>query len=386
MTSTTERPTRRPRRRCPAAAATAAGLRYVTAESLSIRRQRAGRGFRYVDVDGQPVRDPRALRRIAALAIPPAWTEVRVCSIPHGHLQAIGRDAKGRRQYRYHPRWRAVRDETKYGRMLAFGEALPRIRRQVEGDLALPGLSRQKVLATAIRLLETTFIRVGNEEYRRLNGSFGLTTLRDRHVDVDGAALRFQFRGKGGKPHVVEVVDRRLARVVKRCQALPGQELFQYVDAAGQRHSLDSADVNEYLQQITGQAFTSKDFRTWAGTVLALLTLQRCGAAPSLTQARRRVSQAIHEVALRLGNTPAVCRKCYVHPAVIEAYLDGSLARALSAATDAQTGDLGPELLPEERLALAFLRRLPPVDERDTRRTPQRRAQGRRRTKARAGR
>jgi DNA topoisomerase-1 len=333
-----------------------AGLRYVTDADPGIKRKRAGKGFCYTGIDGRPIRDPKELRRIRALAIPPAWTEVWICSIPHGHLQASGRDAKGRKQHRYHPRWREVRDETKYGRLLAFGEALPLIRKQVERDLALPGLPRPKVLATVIRLLETTFIRVGNQEYTRLNHSFGLTTMRDRHVDIAGATLRFQFRGKGGKEHTVEVTDRRLARIVKRCQDIPGQELFQYLDAEGQRHSIDSADVNDYLRQITGQEFTSKDFRTWAGTVLAVLALQECGASESPRQAKGQVVQAVTHVAARLGNTPAICRKCYVHPAVIEAYVAGSLLQTLNTLAQQDTADSGDGLLPAERIVLAFLR------------------------------
>jgi DNA topoisomerase I len=343
------------------ASATAAGLRYVTDTGPGIKRQRAGRGFRYIGLDTRPIRDPKELHRITVLAIPPAWTEVWICPIHHGHLQATGRDAKGRKQHRYHPRWREVRDEAKYGRMLAFGEALPLIRKQIDHDLALPGLPRPKMLATVIRLLEMTFIRVGNEEYTRLNHSFGLTTMRDRHVDIEGATLRFQFRGKGGKEHSVEVADRRLARILKRCQELPGQELFQYLDAEGQRHSIDSADVNDYLRQITGEEFTSKNFRTWAGTLLAMLALRECGACASPMQAKRQVGQAIREVAARLGNTPAICRKCYVHPAIIETYLAGSLLQTLDTLAEQGAADACHGLLPEEHVVLAFLRQLPPV-------------------------
>ena len=314
----------------PPTAAKVAGLRYVMDDGPGIRRQRAGRGFRYIGPDDKPIRDPQELQRIQALAIPPAWTAVWICPIPHGHLQATGRDEKGRKQYRYHPRWREVRDETKFTQMLAFGAALPLIRKQVERDLALPGLPRPKVLATVIRLLETTLIRVGNEEYRRFNHSFGLTTLRDRHVDFSGATVRFHFRGKSGKMHTVEVTNRRLSRIVKRCQDLPGQELLQYLDDEGQRRPIDSVDVNEYLRQITGQDFTTKDFRTWAGTVLAAQTLRECGICSSATQAKRQIAQAIKAVAARLGNTPAVCRKCYVYPTIVEAYQAGSLLQTLS--------------------------------------------------------
>jgi DNA topoisomerase-1 len=344
----------------PSKAAQTARLRYVSDDSPGISRKRAGRGFSYRGPDGRPIRDPQALRRIRALAIPPAWTEVWICPLPHGHLQAIGRDAKGRKQYRYHPRWREVRDATKYGQLLAFGEALPLIRKQVERDLALPGLPCPKVLATVIRLLEATLIRVGNDEYQRFNRSFGLTTLRDRHVDVEGATLRFQFRGKSGKEHIVEVTDRRLARIVKRCQDIPGQELFQYLDADGQRHPIDSADVNEYLRQITGQEFTTKDFRTWAGTVLALLELRACDICTSMTQAKRQIVQAMHRVAARLGNTPAICRKCYVHPAILEAYLAGSLLQTLHTLAELGSDRLRSGLSPEEQLVLAFLRHTAP--------------------------
>jgi DNA topoisomerase-1 len=305
--------------------------------------------------DGIPIRDPQELRRIKALGIPPAWTEVWICPTPNGHLQATGRDARGRKQYRYHPRWREVRDQTKYEQMCAFGEALPLIRKQVEHDLACPGLPRAKVLATILRLMEATLIRIGNEEYARANQSFGLTTLRDRHVDITGGTLRFQFRGKSGKEHVIEVHDRRLARIVRRCQDLPGQELFQYFDDEGQRRTIDSADVNEYLRQITGQDFTTKDFRTWAGTILATEALQRCGACDSAAQLKTNVVQAIKTVAARLGNTPAICRKCYVHPVIIESYLAGSLLQMLSTLADQEGGHSLQGLSPQERIVLVFL-------------------------------
>jgi DNA topoisomerase-1 len=340
----------------PQVSAKAAGLRYITDASPGIQRQRAGKGFTYRDRDGGPIRDPQERQRIKSLGIPPAWTKVWICPMPQGHLQATGYDAKGRKQYRYHPRWREVRDETKYGRMLAFGEALPLIRKQVEHDLALPGLPRAKVLATVLRLLDTTLIRVGNEEYARANRSFGLTTLRDRHVDITGATLRFHFRGKSGKEHTVELNDRRLARIVKHCQELPGQELFQYRDAEGQRRTIDSADVNDYLRQITGQDFTSKDFRTWNGTVLAIQALQACGEGESAAQAKKAVVEAIKTVAAQLGNTPAICRKCYVHPAVIEAYLEGSLLEMLQRLGEVDTPDAVQGLSSEEGRVLAFLR------------------------------
>ena len=340
----------------PQVSAKAAGLRYGTDASPGIRRKHAGKGFTYIDVEGRRLRDPQELQRIKSLGIPPAWTKVWICPMPQGHLQATGYDAKGRKQYRYHPRWRSVRDETKYGRMLAFGEALPLIRKQVGHDLALHGLPRAKVLATVLRLLETTRIRVGNEEYARANRSFGLTTLRDRHVDIAGATLRFHFRGKSGKEHTVEINDRRVALIVKRCQEIPGQELFQYRDDEGQRRAIDSADVNEYLRQVTGQDFTSKDFRTWNGTVLAVQALQTCGAGESAAQAKKAVVEAIKTVAAQLGNTPAICRKCYVHPAVIEAYLAGSLLEMLQRLGEADPASPVQGLSAEEGRVLAFLR------------------------------
>jgi DNA topoisomerase-1 len=272
------------------------------------------------------VRDLATRRRIRALAIPPAWTEVWICPAPQGHVQAVGRDARGRKQYRYHPRWRQVRDTTKYGRLMLFAERLPALRRRVAADLDRPGLPREKVLATVVRLLETSLIRVGNAEYRAANGSFGLTTLRSRHVKVEGTSLRFEFRGKGGKQHVVDIADRRLARVVRRCQELPGHELFQYVDDGGQRHTISSGDVNAYLRETAGEEFTAKDFRTWAGTVLAASALAG-KASESETDAKRNVVEAIRAVAARLGNTAAICRKCYVHPGVVDAYLGGTLDR-----------------------------------------------------------
>jgi len=307
----------------PGESADAAQLRYVSDARPGLQRLRRGRPFRYVGADGEPVRDLPTLARIRSLAIPPAWTEVWICPVAHGHIQAVGRDARGRKQYRYHARWRAVRDEAKFDRVIEFGRALPAIRERVERDLALPGLPREKVLAGVVRLLETTLIRVGNVEYARENRSYGLTTLRARHVTVAGARLRFEFRGKGGKHHTVDVSDRRLASVVRRCQDLPGHELFQYLDEAGQRQAIDSADVNDYLRAIAGEEFTAKDFRTWGGTVLAALAL--AAPDPEGTDARRRLTAAVVAVAARLGNTPAICRKCYIHPDVVTAHVDGSL-------------------------------------------------------------
>lgn len=338
----------------PIAAARAAGLRYVSDAAPGIRRRRAGKGFAYAGPDGAPLRDPEQLRRIRSLAIPPVWTDVWICPDPRGHIQATGRDAKGRKQYRYHARWRGVRDETKYDRLPAFGRALPVIRRRTEEDLERPGLPREKVLAAVVRLLEATLIRVGNQEYARRNRSFGLTTLRDRHVDVNGSSITFQYRGKAGKAYRTGLRDRRLARVVRRCQDLPGQELFQYVDGDGGRQTVESGDVNAYLREITGQDFTAKDFRTWAGTVLAFVALREAPPADSEAGARRAVVRAVESVAERLGNTPAVCRKAYVHPAVIQAYLEGALPDPACPAAESLPG-----LSAEEAAVLALLQERP---------------------------
>jgi DNA topoisomerase-1 len=341
----------------PVASAKRAGLRYVSETGPGFQRRRAGRGFVYRDVRGRRVRDTETLRRIRALVIPPAWSSVWVCAAPNGHIQAVGRDARGRKQYRYHDRWRQVRDETKYTRMLAFARALPRIRARADRDLAQPGLTRRKVLATVVRLLEATLIRVGNEEYARTNGSFGLTTLRDRHVDIRGAAVRFSFRGKGGKAHTVGVRDQRLARIVRKLQELPGQELFQYVDDGGERRTIDSGDVNAYLHEIAGADFTAKDFRTWAGTVLAALALAEVREFATPREAKRNIVEAIERVAVRLGNTPAICRKCYVHPDVLQAYLDGVTIGAREARRERVPGAGRHTLGPEEGVVLGLLRR-----------------------------
>ncbi|HJQ98709.1 MAG TPA: hypothetical protein VJ826_10385, partial [Candidatus Polarisedimenticolaceae bacterium] len=290
----------------PVASAKSAGLRYVSDTAPGIRRKRSGKGFKYVDADGKTVRDKETLKRIKAIVIPPAWTGVWISPSPNGHIQASGRDVKGRKQHRYHPRWREVRDEDKYERMIAFGEALPKLRKKVDEDLGQRGLPRTKVLATVVRLLELTLIRVGNEEYARANESYGLTTLRDKHVQVEGTKLKFRFKGKSGKLHEVEVADRRLAAVIKRCKSLPGQELFQYVDDEGNPQSIDSGDVNEYLRETMGEEFTAKDFRTWSGTILAAETLRE--KIEEDVDAKSRVVHAIKRVAKRLGNTPATCR------------------------------------------------------------------------------
>jgi DNA topoisomerase-1 len=337
------------------ASAKSAGLRYVSDTAPGIRRKRAGKYFCYLGADGMAIRNPEVLGRIKALAIPPAWQEVWICPDPQGHLQATGRDAKGRKQYRYHPRWQQVRDETKYDRMIAFAQALPRIRARTEQDLDRPGLPREKVLAAVVQLLETTLIRVGNAAYARTNESFGLTTMRDRHVKVSGISLRFQFRGKSGIKHAVDLTDRRLARIVKRSQDLPGYELFQYLDDTGERHDIGSADVNAYLREISGEEFTAKDFRTWAGTVLAAQALQEFEAFDSAAQAKHNVVRAIESVAKRLGNTKTVCRKCYIHPEVLEAYLDGTLIQTLSRRVNQEFTHALHQLPPEEAAVLALL-------------------------------
>jgi len=310
-----------------------AGLHYVSDTQPGIRRVRHGNGFRYVEPAGRTVTNAETLVRIRSLVIPPAWRDVWICTRGDGHLQATGRDARDRKQYRYHPRWREVRDENKYGRMAAFARVLPRIRARVTRDLSRRGLPREKALATVVRLLETTLIRIGNPEYARDNESFGLTTLRNRQVRVQGATLKFRFRGKSGVQHEVEHSDRRIAAIVRRMQDLPGEELFQYVDDDGAVRTIESADVNAYLREIAGEDFTSKDFRTWAGTVLAARALHRLGAAESQTLAKRNVVTAVEAVARLLGNTRAVCRKCYIHPGVLEAYAAGDLCRAMAASS-----------------------------------------------------
>jgi DNA topoisomerase-1 len=340
----------------PVASAEEAGMRYVTDASPGIRRRRAGRGFSYIGPDGERIEDAEHVAWIKSLAIPPAWTDVWICTSRRGHLQATGRDARGRKQYRYHPDWRAVRDEAKYGRMIAFGQALPGIRERVDADLRRHGLPRERVLAAVVRLLEKTRMRIGNEEYARDNRSYGLTTLRDHHAEVGTTRIRFRFRSKGGKVSDVELTDARLARLVTRCQELPGQELFAYLDADGEVRSIGSSDVNDYLREITGQDFTAKDFRTWSGTVLAAWALEELQAVDSESQAKRNVVRAVEQVAEWLGNTPAVSRRSYVHPAVIDAYLDGDVVReARQTAERKLREDLG-RLTPQEAAVLALLR------------------------------
>ena len=339
----------------PVVAAKSAGLRYVSDTSPGIRRKRAGKHFSYIGLDGKPLREKEELQRIRSLGIPPAWVNVWICPNPRGHIQATGRDAKGRKQYRYHPQWRKIRDESKYDRMIAFGKALPAIRKRVTRDLSLSGLPREKVMATIVRLLDTTSVRIGNEEYARENGSFGLTTMRDEHVEVEGATLHFHFRGKSGKEHSIDVKDRQLAKIVRRCRDLPGQELFQYIDEQGETRLVSSDNVNAYLHEITGQDFTAKDFRTWAGTVIATCALQDLGPFETQTQAKKNVVQAIDSAAQHLGNTRAICRKSYVHPEVIDAYLQGSLFTALKKDDEEAIADALDGLRPDEISVLAFL-------------------------------
>ncbi len=339
----------------PVASAKAAGLRYVTDARPGIQRLKRGATFRYVSPEGTPVRDTETLARIRSLVIPPAWTDVWICPLPYGHLQATGRDARNRKQSRYHPQWRQARDETKYERMLLFGDALPRIRERVDKDLALPALPREKVLATLVRLMETTFIRVGNAEYARENKSYGLTTMRTRHVQVNGATLTFDFDGKSGVHHTIDLQNRRLATIVKKIQDLPGHELFQYLDDEGNRHSVDSSDVNDYLHQITGEHFTAKDFRTWAGSVLTAMLLREYDPYDTETQAKKNVVEAIKAVSSRLGNTPSVCRKCYVHPAVLEHYFSGAMLEAVEAEVAEEVDKQLTALRAEEHALLHLL-------------------------------
>jgi DNA topoisomerase I len=339
----------------PIEAAEEAGLRYVSDSQPGYTRKANGEGFEYFDADREPIRDEQRLLRIGRLAIPPAWSDVWICPSPNGHIQATGRDARGRKQYGYHERWREVRNEDKYERTISFGKALPKIRKRVKKDLALAGLQRNKVLGTIVQLLEQTLIRVGNEEYARENNSFGLTTMQDRHVDVAGSKLRFRFRGKSGREHEVDVTDRHIARIVSRLQDLPGQDLFQYVDDNGDVRDITSQDVNEYLREITGQDFTAKDFRTWSGTVLAAIALNVAGPFETQKQAKANVKNAIGAVAKILGNTPAVCRKCYIHPAVLETYLEGNLIEGLRKRTGKDLEKKGVELRFAEAAILKFL-------------------------------
>lgn len=339
----------------PEDSAREAGLRYLRDDRPGITRKGAGTGFSYRDPAGERITDKRTRSRIKALAIPPAWTDVWISPSPNGHIQATGRDAKGRKQYRYHPKWREVRDANKYEHVLAFGRALPGIRARVDEDLRKPGLPREKVLAAIVRLLETTLIRVGNDEYATHNRSYGLTTMRDRHVEIDGASVTFSYNGKSGVEHEVDLHDRRLANIVKRCQDIPGQELFQYVDADGNRQDVGSDDVNAYLKEISGDDFTAKDFRTWAGTRLAAEALAEFEAFDSDAAAKKNIVAAIERVAGRLRNTTTICRKCYVHPAVIDAYMDGDTVASIQDRAGKELTRNLHALEPEEAAVLMLL-------------------------------
>jgi len=340
-----------------AEAAKDAGLRYFPDTRPGIRRDRKGKDFSYVRPDGLRASDPETLARIKRLAIPPAWEEVWICPVGNGHIQATGRDARGRKQYRYHSRWREQRDQNKYERMMAFAEALPAIRRRVKRDLARPGLAREKVLATVVRLLETTLIRVGNDEYARHNQSYGLTTMHDRHVKVTGQKISFGFTGKSGKRHEIEFHDLHLAKIVRRCQDLPGQELFVYQDEGGETRDVTSQDVNAYLREIVGDDFTAKDFRTWAGTVLAASALREFERFTNKAQAKKNIVNSIEAVSKMLGNTPAVCRKCYVHPAILDSYLEGGTIEVLEQRTAQKMRGGKGGLKPDEAAVMALLRK-----------------------------
>ena len=339
----------------PEAAAKAAHLHYVHDTKPGITRVAEEGGFAFFMPDGKRIEDERTIQRIRKLAIPPAYTDVWICRDPNGHLQAVGRDARGRKQYRYHPRWREIRDEAKYGKMLVFGRKLPDIRARVEADLAKPGLPREKVLAALVRLLERTLARIGNEEYARTNNSFGLTTLRGRHAKVNGSVVTLDFRAKHGIQRHIELKDRKLANIVKKLQDIPGQELFQYVDEEGHSHSVGSDDVNAYLHEITGEEITAKDFRTWAATNLAALALRELEAFDNEAKAKKNVLRAVEAVSGMLGNTPSICRKCYIHPAIFDGYLDGSLLEGLKARADAVLDHKETGLSAEEIAVTAFL-------------------------------
>jgi DNA topoisomerase-1 len=358
----------------PKVAAKRAGLRYWSPDAPGIRRLRNGDAFRYVTARGRKA-SADDVARINSLVIPPAWEKVNICPFADGHIQAVGYDARGRKQYRYHPDWRAARDDNKYERIMDFVRALPKLRRTVHRHLRLRGMPRQKVLAAVVRLLETTLIRVGNDQYAKENNSFGLTTLRNRHVKVNGAAARFRFRGKSGVEHAVDLEDHRLARIIRRCQELPGEELFGYEDDEGNVRDVGSADVNAYLQEITGQPFTAKDFRTWAGTVLAATALKAFEAVDTQAARKRNIVAAIESVARRLGNTKAVCRKCYVHPAILDSYMDGTLSDALAAKAGKELAGKLKNLPAEEAAVLALLqKRLETGRPGPRSRTPRRRA------------
>jgi DNA topoisomerase I len=339
----------------PLAAAKLAKLRHVSDDMPGIARQKARNGFDYRFPDGELVRDIETLKRIRSLAIPPAWTAVWICPYPNGHIQATGRDKRGRKQYRYHPRWHEVRDESKYGKMLIFSRVLPMIRERVDADLRRRGLSRERVLAAVVRLMEVTLFRIGNSEYATANKSYGLTTLRDRHVAIEGDRIHLSFRGKRGIRHETDINDRRLARIIRDCRDLPGYELFQYLDEEGNRHTIDSADVNDYLREISGEEITAKDFRTWAATNLAALALQEFEMFDTEAKKKHAVVRAVERVAKHLGNTPAICRRCYVHPAIFEGYLDETSLTTLREQTRTYLAENITGLSAEEAAVTAFL-------------------------------
>lgn len=337
-------------------AAESAGLRYVSDDRPGIRRKGSGKGFSYRRADGTRLTERAVLARIKALAVPPAWTDVWICPFADGHIQATGRDARGRKQYRYHARFREIRESTKYEHVVAFADVLPRIREQVQQDMARRGLPREKVLATVVHLLQTTLIRVGNDDYAKQNGSYGLTTLKNRHVSLDGSEVRFRFTGKSDKQWSLRVKDRRVAKIIRACQELPGQELLQYVDEEGTSQNVTSSDVNAYLKEVTGEDITAKDFRTWAGTVLAAMALHELRSFDSQAEAKRNVRAAIEKVAARLGNTSTICRKCYVHPEIFNSYLDGNLVLELKSKAESELRTTLSALKPEEAAVLALLR------------------------------
>jgi DNA topoisomerase-1 len=339
----------------PKEAAEHAGLTYVCDERPGIHRRIAHKGFTYFNPHGARIRDPGTLKRIRALAVPPAWTDVWICARADGHIQATGRDARDRKQYRYHARFREIRESTKYHHMLRFAESLPALREKVKQHIGLRGLPREKVLATVVQLLEATLVRIGSDKYARTNKSYGLTTLKNRHVDVKGSELRFNFRGKSGKVWRLGVRDRRIAKVIRACQELPGQELFQYVDDAGELRDVTSSDVNAYLREICGEDITAKDFRTWHGTVLAAMALWEFRKFDSQAGAKRNIRDAIHRVATRLGNTPTVCRKCYVHPEILSSYIEGSLLLEVKEGVESELQDDLSNLTPCEAAVLALL-------------------------------
>jgi DNA topoisomerase-1 len=340
----------------PELAAKHAQLRHVDDTGPGITRHKARNGFDYRLPDGALVRAVETLKRIRSLAIPPAWTGVWICPDPNGHVQATGRDARGRKQYKYHRRWRQVRDEAKYGKLLIFSRVLPKLRARVEEDLKRPGLPRERVVAAIVRLMETTLFRIGNSEYAKENKSFGLTTLRDRHVEIEGSRINISFRGKHGKHHETDINDRQLARIIKNCRDLPGYELFQYLDDDGNRHTIGSTDVNDYLRELTGEEITAKDFRTWAGTKLAAEALREFEAFDSQSERKKAIVRAIEKVAKHLGNTPTICRRCYIHPAVLEGYLEGSMLESLAESTRKYLVENIEGMSAEEAAVTAFLR------------------------------